>query len=121
MAALSNSYQSALVLILWFEPHAEIAVNVQQVGGGAVRNFPVSPVKPNCLGFCNTTKSCLQKYVNWKTPNFHSSYSIVYFSSGLIKSLWNTESSFLSLETESMSKAGESIKERTKKKRHITK
>lgn len=91
-------------------------VNVQQVGGGAVRNFPVSPAKLNCLGFCNTTKSCVQRYTNWMSLNLHSSYSTVYFSAGLIKSLWNTESSFWSLETERMSKAGESTKEGTKGK-----
>lgn len=86
-----------------------------------MRNFPVSPVKQNCLGFCNTTKSCVQGYVKWKSLNLHSSYSTVCFSAGLVKSLWNTESSFQSLETGRMSKAGEKYEGGDKGKRYIAK
>lgn len=50
-------------------------------------------------------------YVNWKSLSVHSCYSTIYFSAGLVKSLWNSERSFQFLETERMSKTAETTRE----------
>lgn len=52
--------------------------------GGAVRNLLDSLMELNYLGFYNRSKSCVQRYVNWKSLVLHNSYSTVYFSAGLV-------------------------------------